>query len=200
VMQPVLPGKAERLWGQLGEAGSVADVSLETALETPPVTFDEPEELFEQVEDDHVEALNDELQTRVESEPTDGSETDDASADGADDDTPDLEPLETDRISFDDFEGVDMRVGEIVSAESVADADKLLKLEVDIGHEVRQVVAGLAELHDVEELPGTRVILLANMEQATIFGVESNGMVLAAGDEADLLTTHEDAPLGTRVQ
>jgi len=200
VMQPVLPGKAERLWDQLGEAGSVADVSLETALETPPVTFDEPEELFEQVEDDHVEALNDELQTRVESEPTDGSETDDASADGADDDTPDLEPLETDRISFDDFEGVDMRVGEIVSAASVADADKLLKLEVDIGHEVRQVVAGLAELHDVEELPGTRVILLANMEQATIFGVESNGMVLAAGDEADLLTTHEDAPLGTRVQ
>ena len=93
-----------------------------------------------------------------------------------------------------------MRVGEIRSAEPVEDADKLLKLAVDIGHEVRQVVAGLAELHDVDDLPGTRVILLANMEQATIFGVESNGMVLAAGDEADLLTTHEDAPLGTRVQ
>jgi methionyl-tRNA synthetase len=93
-----------------------------------------------------------------------------------------------------------MRVGEIITAEPVEGADKLLKLEVDIGHEVRQVVAGLCQLHDHEDLPGTRVILLANMEQAELFGVESNGMVLAAGEEADLLTTHEDAPLGTRVR
>jgi len=194
VAQPVLPGKAERLWGQLGEAGSVADVSLSTALEAPPETFDEPDQLFEQVDDDHIAELNEELQERVE----EASEADDDADES--DDTADLEPLETDRIGFEDFEGVDMRVGEITSAESVEDADKLLKLEVDIGHEVRQVVAGLAELHEVDDLPGTRVILLANMEQATIFGVESNGMVLAAGDEADLLTTHDDAPLGTRVQ
>ncbi|WP_277540311.1 methionine--tRNA ligase [Haloarcula laminariae] len=198
VMQPVLPGKAERLWGQLGEAGSVADVSLSTALEAPPETFDEPAQLFEQVEDDHIAELNAELQDRVESAATD--DADGADEDDADADDVDLEPLETDRIGFEDFEGVDMRVGEILTAEPVEDADKLLKLEVDIGHEVRQVVAGLAELHDVDDLPGTRVILLANMEQATIFGIESNGMVLAAGDEADLLTTHEDAPLGTRVQ
>jgi len=191
VMQPVLPGKAERLWGQLEEPGSVAEVSLSTALEAPPASFGEPEQLFEQVDDDHIAALNEELQGRVESE---------ASTEASEDEPADLEPLADERISFDDFEGVDMRVGEIVSAESVEGADKLLKLEVDIGHEVRQVVAGLAELHEVDELPGTRVILLANMEQATIFGVESNGMVLAAGDEADLLTTHGDAPLGTRVQ
>ncbi len=93
-----------------------------------------------------------------------------------------------------------MRVGEIRSAEPVEGADKLLRLEVDIGHEVRQVVAGLRQLHDAEDLPGTRVILLANMEKAELFGIESNGMVLAAGDEADLLTTHADAPLGTRIK
>jgi methionyl-tRNA synthetase len=198
VMQPVLPGKAEQLWGQLGEAGSVADVSLDTALEAPPATFDDPEELFEQVEDDHIEALNEELQERVEEASDDDEESD---SDGEDSKAAvDLEPLVEDRIDFETFEGLDMRVGEIVSAESVADADKLLKLAVDIGHETRQVVAGLAKLHDVEELPGTRVILLANMEKAQLFGIESNGMVLAAGDEADLLTTHEDAPLGTRVQ
>ena len=193
VMQPVLPGKAERLWGQLGEAGSVADVSLSTALEAPPETFDEPDQLFAQIDDDHIVELNEELRERVE----------DASDDDGDDESPDtaaLEPLETERIGFEDFESVDMRVGEIVSAESVEDADKLLQLAVDIGYEVRQVVAGLAELHAVDDLPGTRVILLANMEQATIFGVESNGMVLAAGDEADLLTTHDDAPVGTRVK
>ncbi|MBV0923739.1 methionine--tRNA ligase [Halomicroarcula limicola] len=207
VMQPVLPGKAERLWGQLNEEGSVADVSLDTALEAPPASFEEPEELFAQVEDDHIEELNEELQERIEeaSESEDGDEgTDDEDDAGGDTDeevaAADLEPLVEERIGFEDFEGVDMRVGEIVSAEPVPDADKLLRLEVDIGHEVRQVVAGLAQLHEVDDLPGTRVILLANMEKADLFGIESNGMVLAAGDEADLLTTHEDAPLGTRVQ
>jgi methionyl-tRNA synthetase len=194
VLQPVLPGKAERLWGQLGEAGSVADVSLDSALEAPPATFDAPEELFEQVEDEHIEALNEELQARVEAASDDGDDEE------SDDEPADLEPLVAERIDFETFEGLDMRVGEIVAADPVEDADKLLRLEVDIGHEVRQVVAGLAKLHDVEELPGTRVILLANMEKAELFGIESNGMVLAAGDEADLLTTHEDAPLGTRVQ
>ncbi|WP_367176517.1 methionine--tRNA ligase [Haloarcula rubripromontorii] len=204
LMQPVLPGKAERLWGQLGEQGSVADVTLDSALEAPPAEFGEPAELFEQVEDDHIEALNEELQERVEAasndEPEDGGGED--AGDEADDDTDaaDLQPLVEERISFEDFEGVDMRVGEIRSAEPVEGADKLLRLEVDIGHEVRQVVAGLRQLHDAEDLPGTRVILLANMEKAELFGIESNGMVLAAGDEADLLTTHEDAPLGTRIK
>ncbi|AJF24969.1 methionyl-tRNA synthetase [Haloarcula sp. CBA1115] len=204
LMQPVLPGKAERLWGQLGEQGSVADVTLDSALEAPPAEFGEPAELFEQVEDDHIEALNEELQERVEAASDDESEDDDgeAAGDEGDDDaeTADLQPLVEDRISFEDFEGVDMRVGEIRSAEPVEGADKLLRLEVDIGHEVRQVVAGLRQLHDAEDLPGTRVILLANMEKAELFGIESNGMVLAAGDEADLLTTHADAPLGTRIK
>jgi len=197
VMQPVLPDKAEQLWGQLDEAGSVADVSLDAALAAPPASFDAPEELFEQVEDEHIDGLNEELQRRVE-EASDDADDEESLAD--DDEPADLEPLVEERIDFESFEGVDMRVGEIVTAESVEDADKLLELEVDIGHEVRQVVAGLAQLHDVDDLPGTRVILLANMEQAELFGIESNGMVLAAGDEADLLTTHEDAPLGTRIK
>ncbi|GGK52579.1 methionine--tRNA ligase [Haloarcula sebkhae] len=206
LMQPVLPGKAERLWGQLGEQGSVADVTLDSALEAPPAEFDDPAELFEQVEDDHIEALNEELQERVEEASEASAEASngggEAAEDEGDDDaeTADLQPLVEDRISFEDFEGVDMRVGEIRSAEPVEGADKLLRLEVDIGHEVRQVVAGLRQLHDAEDLPGTRVILLANMEKAELFGIESNGMVLAAGEEADLLTTHEDAPLGTRIK
>ncbi|MHC3378543.1 methionine--tRNA ligase [Haloarcula sp. H-GB5] len=206
LMQPVLPGKAERLWGQLGEQGSVADVTLDSALEAPPAEFDDPAELFEQVEDDHIKALNEELQERVEEASEASAEASngggEAAEDEGDDDaeTADLQPLVEDRISFEDFEGVDMRVGEIRSAEPVEGADKLLRLEVDIGHEVRQVVAGLRQLHDAEDLPGTRVILLANMEKAELFGIESNGMVLAAGEEADLLTTHEDAPLGTRIK
>jgi len=71
---------------------------------------------------------------------------------------------------------------------------------VDLGVEQRRIVAGLRQLHDVEELPGTRIVVVANLEKTELFGVESNGMLLAAGEEADLLGTHGDSPPGTRVQ
>jgi methionyl-tRNA synthetase len=93
-----------------------------------------------------------------------------------------------------------MRVGRIESADGIEGADELVRLEVDIGVETRQIVAGLKQLHDVDELPGTKVIVMANLEQAELFGVESDGMVLAAGEQADLLTTHEDAKPGTKIK
>ncbi len=197
LMQPVMPGKAESLWNSLGETGSVSETTLGDALGTPPAEFGEPTELFTKVESDQVESLNEELRARVEA-----AEQDSTTGETSEDDSTgvDLEPLEDKRISFEEFQGVDMRVGKILEAEPIEGADKLLKLEVDLGLETRQVVAGLRELHEVETLPGTRVIVLANMEKAELFGQESNGMVLAAGEEADLLTTHESAPLGTRVR
>ncbi|MFT4945253.1 MAG: methionyl-tRNA synthetase, partial [Halovenus sp.] len=114
--------------------------------------------------------------------------------------TADLDPVETDRIGFEQFQELDMRVGEIREAEPIEGADDLVRLEVDIGVDRRQVVAGIKQLHDTDTLPGTRVVLLANMERAELFGYESDGMVLAAGEEADLLTTHADAPLGSRIR
>ena len=196
LMQPVMPEKAAALWAQLGEDGAVDEPELDEALATPPADFGEPEELFTKVEPETIEALNEKLRERVA----------EASADDDDDDADDeeaeveLDALEDGRIGFEQFQDIDMRVGEITAAEPIEDADELVRLEVDIGLETRQVVAGLKQLHDVDELPGTRVILLANMEKAELFGYESNGMVLAAGAEADLLTTHEDAPLGTRIR
>ena len=105
-----------------------------------------------------------------------------------------------DRIGFDDFQELDIRIGRIEDAEGIEGADDLLKLRVDLGAETRTIVAGLKQLHDVDELPGTKVVVLANMEKAELFGVQSNGMVLAAGEEADLLTTYEDAGPGTKVK
>ena len=219
LMQPVMPETAQRLWNQLGEAGRVSEVGLDAALEPPADEFGEPAELFEQVEDDQVEQLNDDLRERVAAASDDGdgeadadadgeADTGDADADGAGDESDagadeaatDLEPVETDRIGFEQFQDLDMRVGEILAAEPIEGADDLVRLEVNIGVDQRQVVAGIKQLHDVDALPGTRVVLLANMEQAELFGYESNGMVLAAGEEADLLTTHEDAPLGSRIR
>ena len=195
---PVMPGTAARLWEQLGESGSVRDAGLEAALEAPPENFDAPTELFERIDDDRVAELNEELQARIE----ESAPIPDANAqEGSDTEAEtDLEPLTEERIGFEEFQDLDLRVGRIERAEAIEDSDKLVRLEVDIGIETRQIVAGLKQLHDTDSLPGQKVVIVANMEQAELFGVESNGMVLAAGEEADLLTTHDDASPGTRVR
>ena len=201
LLEPLTPGKAQQLWTQLGEDGSVHETTIETVHDAPPEIFGEPDELFEKIEADRVKQLNEKLEARVEEATAeDDAETESDDTSGDQSGNMDVEPLVEDRISFDDFEGIDMRVGRIETAEPIEDSDKLVRLEVDIGVETRQVVAGIKHLHDLKELPGTKIILLANMEQAELFGFESNGMILAAGDEADLLTTHDDAPVGTRIQ
>ncbi|WP_394741398.1 methionine--tRNA ligase [Natronococcus roseus] len=206
LLEPITPDKSQLLWNQIGEEGEIADAGLEAALEAPPRNFAEPGELFEKIEDDRVDELNEKLEERVAAAGDGESESDDTSADEADDmadgdgDTDELEPLLEDRIGFEEFQDVDIRVGRIETAEGIEGADDLAKLEVDIGFETRQVVAGIKQLHDLEELPGEKCILLANMEPAELFGVESNGMVLAAGEQADLLTTHGDAEVGEKVR
>ena len=220
LLEPIAPGKAQALWEQLGEEGSVREAHLEDALEAPPRHFEEPGELFEKIDDDRVEELEATLSAKIEAavetddeaddsrdegesgDDEDEIETDDTVAVEADDvtDKDDLEPLLEDRISFEQFQDLDIRVGLIEAAEGVDGADDLARLEVDIGLETRQVVAGIKRLHDLESLPGTKCVLLANMEPAELFGVESNGMILAAGDEADLLTTHSDADVGEKVR
>jgi len=199
LLSPTLPGKTQDLWAQLGHDGSVHTVEIDAAIEAPPADFGEPSELFEGIEDERVEALNAELEARIEAATVQEPTHDDT--DTMDDDTSaDVEPLADDRISFEDFQELDIRVGEILEADPIEGSDKLVRLEVDVGPETRQVVAGIKQLHDVEALPGTRVVVLVNLAKAELFGVESNGMVLAAGEEADLLTTHGDAFPGTKIR
>jgi methionyl-tRNA synthetase len=106
-------------------------------------------------------------------------------------------------ISYDQFKQMDLRVGEIRDAERVPGADKLLKLMVDIGEsEPRQIVAGIAQEFNPRELLDKRVIIITNLEPAKIRGVESRGMLLAAGEaqvEA-LLTVDRDCPVGTKIR
>ncbi|SNR35371.1 methionine--tRNA ligase [Halorubrum vacuolatum] len=212
LFEPIAPETCERLWAQIGASGSVHDVTVSAALEPPAGDLAEPTELFEKVPDERVEELNAKLDARVAAAETDeDGDAEDDMADGDDDGTEtepdddipsmtDIDPISDDRISFDQFQELDIRVGRIETAEGIEGADDLVKLRVDLGVETRTIVAGLKRLHDVETLPETKVIVLANMEKAELFGVESNGMVLAAGDEADLLTTHEDTAPGTTVR
>ncbi len=85
-------------------------------------------------------------------------------------------------ISFEDFKKLDLRIGTIKKAEEVKDSNKLIKLKVDTGSDVRQVVAGIKKVYSAEELVDRQVIILTNLEPKKIFGIESQGMVLAANN------------------
>jgi methionine--tRNA ligase beta chain len=87
-----------------------------------------------------------------------------------------------DKISIDDFSKIEMRIGEVKTAEKIEDTDKLLRLEVDFGDEVRQIVSGIAHYYpDPEVLVGKQLPFITNLEPRTIRGFESNGMLLAVG-------------------
>ena len=111
-------------------------------------------------------------------------------------------PQPTDQITIDEFRKVSLRVGIVIAAERVPKSTKLLKLQVDIGTEQRQIVAGIATKYAPEDMIGKRVVIVANMRPAKIMGVESQGMVLAAGEEevSALLTTRDDVPPGSKIK
>jgi methionyl-tRNA synthetase len=107
------------------------------------------------------------------------------------------------RISIDDFAKVELRVGLVKVAERVPKSDKLLRLEVDIGTEVRQVLAGIAEAYAPETLVGRKVVIVANLAPRKLRGYESNGMIVAAsleGGRPVLASFLEDVPVGARLK
>jgi methionyl-tRNA synthetase len=107
-------------------------------------------------------------------------------------------------ITIDDFLKIELRVGTVLTAEKVAKADKLLRLTVDIGTEVRQIVAGIAKAYDPATLVGRKVVIVANLAPRKLRGIESQGMVVAAsfGDAGTpaLASFLEDVPNGSRLK
>jgi methionyl-tRNA synthetase len=107
------------------------------------------------------------------------------------------------KITIDDFSKIDLRVGVVKVAERVPKADKLLRLEIDIGTEVRQVLAGIAEAYAPETLVGRKVVIVANLAPRKLRGMESNGMIVAAsleGGKPVLASFLEDVPVGARLK
>jgi methionyl-tRNA synthetase len=106
------------------------------------------------------------------------------------------------RVTIDEFRRLDLRVAEILAAEAVPKSKKLLKLTVRLGDETRTMVAGIAEHYRSEALVGRKVVVVANLEPATLMGVTSNGMVLAgsSGEALALLALDRDLPAGAKVR
>jgi methionyl-tRNA synthetase len=106
-------------------------------------------------------------------------------------------------IGIEDFLKVELRVAQILVAERIPKADKLLRLEVDLGYEKRQILAGIAQYYEPETLIGRKIVIVANLAPRKMRGLESNGMLLAASlpDGAPVLAGFlEDVPLGARLK
>ena len=104
-------------------------------------------------------------------------------------------------IGIDDFMGVELRTAQVIACEPVPKAKKLLKLQIDLGYEQRQVVSGIAKWYKPEDLVGKKIIVVANLKPAKLCGVESQGMILASGEETvRVVFLAEDTPLGERVR
>jgi len=107
-------------------------------------------------------------------------------------------------ISIEDFMKIELRVGKILSCEAVPKSRKLLKMEVDLGSETRQILAGMAPYYLPQEMVGRRVAVVANLKPAKLMGLESQGMLLAASTEnaetVTLVSVPEGMPLGARIR
>jgi methionyl-tRNA synthetase len=104
-------------------------------------------------------------------------------------------------ITFDEFKKIELKVAKVLFAERVAGTDKLIRMEIDLGTEKRQIVAGIGLAYTPEFLVDKKIIVVANLAKAKIRGVESNGMLLAAVDGADisLVTLEKDIKPGSQV-
>ena len=187
LLEPVVPGLASRLRGMLGLDGvrtseraggdglGWADVG--PALLEAGHAIGEPGILVEKVEDEAVEAQRQKLEGRAAAA---DAAADPGASEGSEPEA-DYAPL-GDEIVFDQFTPLDLRVGEIVAAEPHPNADKLLRFDVDLGFETRQVLSGVREFFQPEDLLGQRVVVVANLKPRTIRGLESVGMILFAED------------------
>ena len=113
-----------------------------------------------------------------------------------------VEIPEVDEITIDDFMKVELRVAEVLEVEPVKKADKLLKLQLDLGYERRQVVSGIAQYYKPEELVGKKVICVTNLKPVKLRGELSQGMILAGSNDGVLsvATVDDSLPNGSKVK
>jgi methionyl-tRNA synthetase len=222
---PVIPEATQKIWEQLGQSGNLEDVRIDQLAWgglKPGTKIGKIEAVFPRADKketlEKIESMENELRNpgSVAAEPKpsapptteadvptpSGAATAAATQTAAA--TPAAVPAVPAKIGIEDFAKVELRVGLVKSAERIQGADKLLKLLVDIGDEVRQVLAGIALGYTPEELVGRKVVVVTNLAPRKMRGLESNGMLLAASAGPDgkpiLCTFAEDIPVGSKVK
>jgi len=202
---PVLPQATQKIWSQLGQTEPLSAVQLDSfswGQLKPGTKTGKPEGIFPRVDKSEtiarIEAMEQEQNKAPEIPAAPAASTPAGPGAAA---APAVATAA--KIGIEDFAKVEMRVGQVKTAERVAGADRLLQLQVDIGDEVRQIVAGLALAYKPEELVGRKVVVVTNLAPRKLRGVESNGMIVAASlpDGAPVLAGFlEDVPVGARLK
>jgi methionyl-tRNA synthetase len=220
---PLIPDATQKIWQQLGQEGNLADAridQLQWGGLKPGTKIGKPEAVFPRADkkevSERIDAMENEIRNPASAATPAGGEstgtgretpaatTSTGAAGTAAALTSAAGVPATAKITIDDFAKVELRVGVVKSAERIQGADKLLKLLVDIGDEVRQVLAGIALAYAPEDLVGRKVVIVVNLAPRKMRGLESNGMLLAASAGADgkpvLCTFAEDIPVGSKVK
>lgn len=207
---PILPESTAKVWALLGQTGALASIAIEGlrwGQLAPGTTLGKSQALFPRIEKaeaiERMEAMEQEEQKAPSPVATKAPAASSTPAGGGT--AAAAMPAAGEKIGIEDFAKVEMRVGQIKTAERIAGADKLLKLTVDIGTEIRQICAGIAQYYEPEKLIGRKVAVVVNLAPRKLRGVESNGMVIAAavGPEGRPVLAgfpDEDVEIGARLK
>ncbi len=180
--EPLIPFTTRKLWKML----NIKDVNLwdldDIFMLREGQAIQKPEIMFSKIEDTPIEKEISRLQKSLENK--------------------EKETMEEELLDIETFSKIQLKVAEILTAEKVENTDRLLKLQVKVGNENRQIIAGIAKHYPVEELPGKKVIIVANLKPAKLRGLTSEGMLLAASDNDNLslLTVLDDIKSGSPIR
>lgn len=189
LIEPFMPKTPEKIWTQIGLSGKPDLTAWEQAsvwgLYPVATAVEKGEALFPRID----------MKTEMEALEKLEAEMKKAAAPATESEEPD------NLITIEDFAKVQMKVAQVLAAEKVEGADKLLKLQLDIGGETRQVVSGIAKQYAPEDMIGKKVVLITNLKPAKLRGIESQGMILAAtkGKKLTLVTIDGDIPAGAEI-
>jgi methionyl-tRNA synthetase len=184
LINPFLPNTAKKMLNMMKVVEKMLDWENAGKLKLLSVGYSlrAPELLFRKIEDAEVQAQIEKLKSGLVKPAEASATTTEEKQENSAQNSP-LKPT----IQFDDFAKIDLKVGTILSAEKVEKADKLLKLEIDLGFEKRTIVSGIALHYKAEEIVGKQVVVVANLAPRKMRGIESNGMILMAEDAAGKL-------------
>lgn len=214
LLAPVLPQSTQAIWEQLGESSNVAEIAPNTLAPIAPETrIGEIKPVFPRL--DKKKVMNEINQAEAASQEARAQETKSETPAAVVTETAPAAPVASPAspaapegiayIGIEDFLKVELRVGEILTAERIPKADKLLKFTIDLGEaQPRQILAGIAQYYEAEKLIGRKVIVVANLAPRKLRGLESQGMILAAsiGDEGRPILAGflEEVPNGAKLK
>ncbi|MFB6088166.1 MAG: methionine--tRNA ligase [Candidatus Aenigmatarchaeota archaeon] len=177
--EPFMPETSEKMWSLLNQDTDIHAEDWDKAKEfdLSGARLNDPEPLFEKVEEDEIP----DFENNKDEDVKDGGEK---------------------MISFEDFKDLDLRVGQIEDVEQIEGSNKLVKLKINVGGEVKQSVAGVKNYYSEEELKGKKVTVLVNLEPAELMGEKSECMVLAADIDGEpiLLQPEKDVDVGAKIR